>query len=593
LKSLTRLSKYFKRYKYRLVFGLLFVTASNLFAVFPAQLVRKSIDSILNIFSLVDNQNSLDTYHYNEIISLVIKFSLLILAFALIKGVFMYLMRQTIIVMSRLIEYDMKNDIFIHYQRLSQSFYRQHATGDLMARISEDVSRVRMFTGPAIMYMMNLIVTLIVVLWAMFRVNVTLSWWVLAPLPILSLIILYVNNLINRRSDAIQFQLSTLNAKAQETFAGMRVVKAFGLENIWQSLFSKETDVYKYKNLSLARVDALFFPSMLFLTGLSSLFTIWIGGNMVVNGIITIGNIAEFTIYVNLLVWPVTALGFTISLTQRAAASQQRINEFLDADEAQQLEDGSMPFVFNHSIRFDQVCFTYSGKNIPALHNVSFELKKGETLSIIGSTGSGKSTILQLLMRLYNPSSGDITIDGEPIARINLPSMRQQIGYAPQDVFLFSDSIRNNICFGNQTDIAMENEMIEASIMAALHDSIQTFSSGYDTVVGERGITLSGGQKQRVALARALIRKPQLLLLDDTLSAVDAETEKHIIDSLRANLHHQTLLLLTHRATAAAIGNHILVLDEGRVAEYGTFDELMNRKGAFYELYTAQTIVQL
>lgn len=499
----------------------------------------------------------------------------------------MYFMRQTIIVMSRLIEFDMKNDIFYHYQQLGQAFYRRNSTGDLMARISEDVSRVRMFTGPAIMYMMNLIVTIVVVLWAMFSVNFKLSLWVLAPLPILSAIILYVNNIINRKSDEIQSKLSDLTTKAQETFAGMRVVKAFGLEQIWQRIFEKETLEYRQKNLSLAQVDAMFFPSMLFLTGLSSLFTIWIGGNQVAQGLITVGNIAEFTIYVNILVWPVTALGYTISITQRAAASQQRINVFLD--EPADVQSGKLvPFELNHQIAFNDVTFTYEGKATPAVKNVSFTCQKGKTTAILGTTGSGKTTLLQLLMGVYSPDEGHVLIDGVPLNRIDVKQMRNKIGYATQDVFLFSDTIRNNILFGDVSGNVGDESVYQAARIAAVHDNISTFREGYDTLVGERGITLSGGQKQRVALARALIRNPEILLLDDTLSAVDAETEQHIIGALKQHLANTTVLMVTHRAAAAAIAQHIVMLEDGEVIEQGSYEFLTSLKGKFYNIVQSQ-----
>jgi ATP-binding cassette subfamily B protein len=584
LKSLFKLKPYFIRHRYRLILGLLFVTASNLFAVFPAQLVRKSLDSIAE---LLNTEGSNQEFIYDEMMALIIKFSVLILSFALIKGVFMYLMRQTIIVMSRLIEFDMKNDIFNHYQQLGQAFYRRNSTGDLMARISEDVSRVRMFTGPAIMYMMNLIVTIVVVLWAMFSVNFQLSLWVLAPLPILSAIILYVNNIINRKSDEIQSKLSDLTTKAQETFAGMRVVKSFGLEQIWQRIFEKETLSYRQKNLSLAQVDAMFFPSMLFLTGLSSLFTIWIGGNQVAQGIITVGNIAEFTIYVNILVWPVTALGYTISLTQRAAASQQRINLFLD--EPADIQQGSfLPFKLQRQISFDNVTFTYEGKSVPALKSISFICPVGKTTAIIGTTGSGKTTLLQLLMGVYSPDQGQIKIDGVPLSQIDIKQMRNQIGYATQDVFLFSDTIRNNILFGDVSGNVNDESVYKAARLAAVHEHILSFRDGYDTLVGERGVTLSGGQKQRIALARALIRNPEILLLDDTLSAVDAETEQQIISELKEHLSDTTVLMVTHRAAAAAIAHHIIVLEEGEIVEQGSFEYLAGLKGKFYNVIQSQ-----
>lgn len=586
MKALVRLNTYFVKYKYRLIFGLLFVIASNLFAVFPAQLVRKSIDAM----KVQLESASTSKADFSGIQEIVIRFSILIIAFALIKGLFMYLMRQTIIVMSRHIEFDIKNDIFKHYQKLNLAFYRKNNTGDLMARISEDVSRVRMYVGPAVMYLMNLSVTIIVVLWAMFSVSTELTIWVLLPLPILSYVIFYVNNIINQRSDAIQSQLSDLTSDAQEAFSGIRVIKAFALENIWRTKFAKETADYREKNLSLTKVDSLFFPSMLLLTGLSSLFTIWIGGIMVAEGKLTIGNIAEFTMYVNILVWPVTSLGYTTSLIQRAAVSQQRINEFLETPPDHDKNKG-ISFSFENEIRFENVTFTYDGKTEPAVKDITLSIKKGETVAIIGPTGSGKSTLLQLMLRLFEPQKGVIYIDSIPLSEINPTDFREHIGYATQDVFLFSDTIANNIKFGIAHDMQdLQQKMVRASKDAALHESITQFPMGYETVVGERGITLSGGQKQRVALARALIKKPDLLLLDDTLSAVDAETESKIVDAMNENKAKRTLVLVTHRASAAAIADKIYVIENGEISEAGSPNDLLTQKGRYFEMVQNQSV---
>lgn len=560
--------------------------ASNLFAVFPAQLVRKSIDAMKVQLETASTSEA----DFSGIQEIVIRFSVLIIAFALIKGLFMYLMRQTIIVMSRHIEFDLKNDIFKHYQKLNLAFYRKNNTGDLMARISEDVSRVRMYVGPAMMYLMNLSVTIIVVLWAMFSVSPELSIWVLLPLPFLSYVIFYVNNIINQRSDAIQSQLSALTSDAQEAFSGIRVIKAFALEHIWRTKFAKETADYREKNLSLTKVDALFFPSMLLLTGLSSLFTIWIGGIMVAEGKLTIGNIAEFTMYVNILVWPVTSLGYTTSLIQRAAVSQQRINEFLETPPDHDKNKG-ISFSFENEIRFENVTFTYDGKTEPAVKDITLSIKKGETVAIIGPTGSGKSTLLQLMLRLFEPQKGVIYIDNIPLSEINPTDFREHIGYATQDIFLFSDTIANNIKFGIAHDMQdLQQKMVSASKDAALHDSITQFPMGYETVVGERGITLSGGQKQRVALARALIKQPDLLLLDDTLSAVDADTESKIVDAMNVNKAKRTVVLVTHRASAAAIADKIYVIENGEISEAGSPNDLLTQKGRYFEMVQNQSV---
>jgi ATP-binding cassette subfamily B multidrug efflux pump len=591
LKELKTLNKYLSKYRWRLILGLLFVTASNLFAVFPAQLVRKSIDLVKEKITLMDTlaqAENIRTAMTDEIFDLILYFSFLILTFALIKGIFMYLMRQTLIVMSRLVEYDLKNDIFSHYQKLNLSFYRSHSTGDMMARIAEDVSRVRMYIGPAIMYMMNLSVTIIVVLWAMFSVNIKLTLWVLLPLPFLSYTIFYVNNIINKRSDAIQSQLSTLSSIAQEVFSGIRIVKSFAVEKEIQANYANASEDYRQKSMSLAKVDAIFFPSMLLLTGLSTLITVWIGGMMVVRQEITLGNIAEFVIYVNMLTWPVTSLGWTTSLIQRAAASQKRINEFLD-EPLDQSKDTGHQFTFNHKIRFDNVTFTYPNKKEAAISKISFELEKGKTLAILGQTGSGKSTLVQLFLRIISPESGNIYIDDASLETINLKSFMDKVGYAPQDVFLFSDTIAENIKFGIVGDNeSIESHMKKAADIAALNDSISQFPLKYETVIGERGITLSGGQKQRVALARAIIKNPEVLVLDDTLSAVDAQTEKQIMGNLNTFNKDRTTIIITHRASAAMECDMILVMDKGNIVEIGTPEELANRKSYVKKLLESQ-----
>jgi ATP-binding cassette subfamily B protein len=591
LKELKTLNKYLSKYRWRLILGLLFVTASNLFAVFPAQLVRKSIDLVKEKITLMDTVAQAENIHTamtDEIFDLILYFSFLILTFALIKGIFMYLMRQTLIVMSRLVEYDLKNDIFSHYQKLNLSFYRSHSTGDMMARIAEDVSRVRMYIGPAIMYMMNLSVTIIVVLWAMFSVNIKLTLWVLLPLPFLSYTIFYVNNIINKRSDAIQSQLSTLSSIAQEVFSGIRIVKSFAVEKEIQANYANASEDYRQKSMSLAKVDAIFFPSMLLLTGLSTLITVWIGGMMVVRQEITLGNIAEFVIYVNMLTWPVTSLGWTTSLIQRAAASQKRINEFLD-EPLDQSKDTGHQFTFNHKIRFDNVTFTYPNKKEAAISKISFELEKGKTLAILGQTGSGKSTLVQLFLRIISPDSGNIYIDDATLETINLKSFMDKVGYAPQDVFLFSDTIAENIKFGIVGDNeSIESHMKKAADIAALNDSISQFPLKYETVIGERGITLSGGQKQRVALARAIIKNPEVLVLDDTLSAVDAQTEKQIMGNLNTFNKDRTTIIITHRASAAMECDMILVMDKGNIVEIGTPEELANRKSYVKKLLESQ-----
>lgn len=595
MKALKHLNKYFYKYRVRLILGLLFVTASNLFAVFPAQSVRIAIDLVqenLTTYKLYAGTKLQDDV-YRQVGFIVLYFAGLVLAFALIKGFFMYLMRQTLIVMSRHIEFDLKNEIFDHYQQLSLSFYRKNNTGDLMARISEDVGRVRMYVGPAVMYAMNLVVTIILVLWAMFSVNVKLSIYVLLPLPVLSYAIFKVNTIINRRGDAIQAQLSTLTSFVQEAFSGMRVMKAFAVEDDSRKDFEDETTEYYKRSMALAKVDAMFFPLMVFLTGLSTLITIAVGGMFVINGEITIGNVAEFVLYVNLLVWPVTSLGFTSSLVQRAAASQQRINEFLET-RPEIISPESETFQFNHSIRFDHVSFTYEGKTVHALKDISFTVNKGQTLAILGSTGSGKSTIVQLLLRMMDVQEGKILIDGKDLRTVNIKTFKEKTGYAPQDVFLFSDTIANNIAFGftgEEQDIT--KRIKQAAADAALADTIADFPQGYETVVGERGITLSGGQKQRVSIARALIKNPDLLLFDDCLSAVDTKTESEILRNLRRIMVDKTALIISHRVSTVKDADHIIVLDHGMITEAGTHQQLLDKGERYAELYQSQLLEEM
>ena len=570
--------------------GLFFVTASNLFAVFPAQSVRMAIDLVVENLSTYQlfKGTELNDAVYSRVGFVIIYFALLITLFALIKGFFMYLMRQTLIVMSRLVEYDLKNEIFNHYQQLPQSFYRKNNTGDLMARISEDVSRVRMYIGPAVMYLMNLSVTIILVVWAMFSVNVTLSILVLLPLPILSYTIFKVNNLINTRSDAIQTQLSKLTSFVQEAFSGIRVMKAFAVEQDSRADFREETTAYYGLSMKLAKVDATFFPLMVFLTGMSTLLTISIGGWMVIRGEITIGNIAEFVIYVNMLTWPVTSLGWTSSLIQRAAVSQQRINEFLQTQpDIVNATDAEMKF--EQEIRFENVTYRYEGKTMNALSHINLVIPKGKVLAILGSTGSGKTTMVQLLMRMMDVTEGAIKVDGVNIKELNMRDFKQRIGYAPQDVFMFSDSIANNINFGMPAStVDLTGKMEEASRQAALTEAIREFPKGFNTLVGERGITLSGGQKQRVSIARALVKQPELLILDDCLSAVDTKTESEILGHLKQVLRNKTAILISHRVSTVKDADCIVVLDEGKVIEQGTHAELLLAAGAYASLYNSQ-----
>lgn len=589
LKALRHLNKYFYRYRVRLLLGILFVAASNLFAIFPAQMVREAIDLIKLNLTQITNGNEQNASVLKESLSKsVLYFTFLVILFAVARGVFMYLMRQTIIVMSRLVEYDLKNEIFAHYQSLDQTFYRRNRIGDLMARISEDVSRVRMYVGPAVMYAINLVVTIVLVLGVMFSVNERLTWLVIMPLPILSYAIFKINNLINVKSDAIQTQLSALTSFVQEAFSGIRVIKSFAAESASENSFEAETELYRHKQMDLAKVDAFFFPLMVFLTGLSSIITIYIGGLEVIAGRASMGNIAEFVIYVNLLTWPVTSLGYTSSLIQRAAASQARINEFLQTKPEMDFPKQEQ-VSFNHSIQFKNISYTYSGKNFPALNQISFEIKKGSTLAILGTTGSGKTTLIQLLLRLFDPTEGNIFIDGQNLKQIDLSKWKNKIGYVPQDVFLFSDTIENNIAFGSNPLHKMNQEEVkQAAINASLHQNIIDFPEAYQTRVGERGITLSGGQKQRVAIARAFIKNPKLLVLDDCLSALDTKTESDILKHLQSIKINKTTLIVSHRVSSVKDADQILVLDQGKIIEKGTHEELLELNGSYCEIYNKQ-----
>jgi ATP-binding cassette subfamily B protein len=590
LKSLKKLNKYFLKYKWHLIGGFVFVSLSNLFAVFPAQSVRIAIDLVMENLKIYQEfkGTKLSTNIEDKTGLILLFFGILVIVLALFRGLFMYLMRQTIIVMSRHIEFDMKNEIYSHYQDLSLSFYRKNSTGDLMARISEDVSRVRMYVGPAIMYAINLVVTIILVLWAMFSVNTHLTWLVILPLPILSYSIFYVNNVINRKSDAIQSKLSDLTSFVQEAFSGIRVIKAFAAEKESETAFEEMGEDYRNKQLDLAKTDAVFFPLMFFLTGLSTLITIVAGGFEVLNGRASLGNIAEFVIYVNMLTWPVTSLGWTSSLVQRAAASQARINEFLNTKPEIQSTNLS-EFTFNEFIQFENIGLTYTEKSEKALKNINFTLKKGESLAILGNTGSGKTSIANLLLRLLEPTEGRILIDGIDLKNINLGSYRRSIGYVPQEVFLFSDSILNNISFGLATNHQNLEKIKNASNEAALTENIKNFKEGFSTVIGERGVSLSGGQKQRVAIARAFIKNPEILIMDDCLSALDTLTESIILENLQLIMKGKTSFIISHRASSVKDANRIIVLENGEIIEEGNHDNLMLKNGKYSEIFAKQS----
>ncbi len=594
MKSLKHLNKYFFKYKWLLLVGGIFVVAQNFGAIYPAQVVRKSLDAVVVAMKNISGQNS--TVFRDEIIKTISHqvgfFLLLIVAVALLRGILMFLMRQTIIVMSRRIEYDLKNEIYNHYQLLSLAFYRRNNTGDLMNRISEDVGRVRMYIGPAIMYSINLVVLFVLITISMLYVNVKLTLYVLAPLPFLSISIYYVSDLMNRKSEQVQTQQSKLSTFVQEAFSGIRILKSYVKEEAMGDEFERESEIYKDKNMELVKINAMFFPLMLLLVGLSTLLTIYIGGQEVIAGRATTGNIAEFIIYVNMLTWPVAALGWVTSIIQRAAASQERINEFLHlTPEVQSVKN--IDVELKGKIEFKNVSFIYPDSGILAIDDISFSVSPGKSLAIIGKTGSGKSTIANLLVRMYDTTKGEIVLDDIPIEYFSLSSLRRQIGYVPQDVFLFSDTIANNISFGLTGEINEEKKKIlinDAAKQSVIYDNIMDFPKNFETMIGERGITLSGGQKQRISIARAIIKRPRLLIFDDCLSAVDTNTENKILNQLRLIMKDRTAIIISHRVSSVKNADQIIVIDKGRIIETGNHLSLMEKKGEYFELYERQML---
>ncbi len=586
--ALAAVNPFIFRYKWHFLGGVLFVALATLLAIFPAQLVRYAFDLV---------NEGIDLYHlyagtqaqqgvYSLFGRNVLFYGILIIGLALLRGIFLFFMRQTLIVMSRRIENDQKNQIYQHYQSLPLSFYRRHSTGDLMSRISEDVGRVRMYLGPAIMYFMQLVLLFLLIVPLMLLVNVKLTFYTLLPLPVLSVSIFYVNNLIERKSDEIQRALAGMTTFVQEAFSGIRVLKSFVRQDDSHGQFSQASNLYKEKNLGLNFINALFFPLIMFLVGLSTIITVWVGGQEVIRGTITTGSIAEFLIYVNLLTWPVAALGWTSSLVQRAEASQARINEFLD-QHTDIVSRENVQREIAGDIVFDRVSFTYPDTGIEALRDVSFRIRPGQTLAVIGNTGSGKSTVAALLCRLYDTTAGSICIDEVDVRDYALTSLREQIGYVPQDVFLFSDTIRHNINFG--VDQPDEEKMLQAARDADVKANILAFPEGFDTKVGERGITLSGGQKQRVSIARALVKEPKILILDDSLSAVDTKTENAILSALQRIMADRTSLIISHRVSSVKLADEILVLDDGAIVQHGTHEALMaETTGLYRALYERQ-----
>ncbi|HEY8929878.1 MAG TPA: ABC transporter ATP-binding protein [Mucilaginibacter sp.] len=589
MKDLAYLNKFFYKYRWRLIPGVLFVIISNIFGVLPAQVIRVAFDlvteniAMYRLFSGFHRQDMI----YSIFGSSLFLFGTLVLVLALLRGLFLFFMRQTLILMSRHIEYDLKNEIYNHYQKLSLAFYRRHNTGDLMNRVTEDVSRVRMYLGPGIMYTINTVVLFVMVIYVMLTVNVRLAVWSVLPLPILAIIIYYVNNTINFRSEKIQQRLSALSSFVQENFSGIRVIKSYVREAHVTKKFAAESENYKTHSIELVRVQAMFYPIMLLLVGLSNVITMYVGGTEVMKGNITSGNIAEFIVYLSQLTFPVIALGWVTSLIQRAAASQKRINEFLELQP--EIISPNVPTVpLKGLIEFKNVSFVYPDTGIEALKNVSFTANPGEMVAIIGRTGSGKSTIANLIMRMYDVTDGEILIDKKPITALNLEGYRHQIGFVPQEVFLFSDTIANNIAFS--ADVLEMDKVSQAAKDAAVYSNIMELEKGFETLIGERGITLSGGQKQRVSIARALVKHPQVLIFDDCLSAVDTRTEEEILSNLGRNMQGKTSLIIAHRISTIKNADKILVIDDGEIVEQGHHDDLMLQKGIYFELYEKQLL---
>lgn len=578
MKELQYLNKYFIKYKFHFLLGIFITIVAQIFSLFTPKLVSQSFEAI-------------QSFHSNNISSDIIKAKLIenilwIIGTTLIAGVLTFLMRQTLIVMSRHVEFDLKNEVFQHYEVLDQNFYKQNRTGDLMNRISEDVAKVRMYVGPAVMYTINTFIRFTVVIIYMYNVSPLLTLYTILPLPILSFIIFRLSSEINKRSTTFQQYLSKISSFSQEIFSGIRVVKAYALEKQYQEEIVDLAKESKTKSMSLARVQSLFGPLMIALIGVSNLVVIYFGGLMYIEGDIkSIGTIAEFILYVNMLTWPVASIGWVSSLVQEAEASQKRINEFLKVS-PEIKNNVSTRTTIEGEIEFRNVSYTYEDTNITALKNISFKVKKGETLAILGQTGSGKSSILSLITRLYDVKEGQISIDGKAIDQVNLFDLRNSIGIVPQDAFLFSDTIKNNIKFGKED--ATDEEVMEAAKKAVVHNNIMSFNLQYETLLGERGITLSGGQKQRVSIARAIIKDPEILLFDDCLSAVDTETEEQILNNLLHISKDKTTIIVSHRVSSAKNADKIIILENGEIIQEGSHNQLVNQPGYYAELYQKQ-----
>lgn len=605
MKHLKYLRKYFWKYRVRLTVGIFFILISNYFGVLAPQVTGFIIDYVQRSLQLQGYRPKTEAANYDILVQKFItwletaQFSVsdivaitgvTILVLALLRGLFMFFMRQTIIVMSRHIEYDQKNEVYEHYQNLDTAFYKSHSTGDLMSRMAEDVSRVRQFTGPAIMYLINLTALISMTVFFMYKRSPELTLYVLAPLPILAITIYLVNTIINRKSEQLQATLASLTTNAQQSYSGIRVIKSFVQESAMLNFFDTNSEKYRNDAVGLAKVEALYFPSMSLFIGLSTLLTIMIGGLQYINGAGNIGldTIVEFVIYINMLTFPVSALGWTASMIQRAAASQKRLNEFLHTSPTIRNAPKPVHRRLSGAITFNNVDFIYPHTGIHALKNFNLHINSGDKIAIVGRTGSGKSTLVQLLLRMYDPTSGQVLLDNTDIRHIDLTDIRSQISYVPQDGFLFSDTIENNISFGVEN--GTPDKVREAARFSVVDKEITGFPNGYETLVGERGVTLSGGQKQRISIARALMKDTSILILDDSLSAVDARTEKEILSYIQNYMQSRTSIIITHKIFSVLDFDSIIVLEEGKIAEMGTHQELLNARGIYFEMYQRQSV---
>ena len=578
MKSLSYLNKYFVKYKWLLLLGVVFIIGTNYLAIQMPLVVKDAVNEFKADF---DKDNWF---------TITAKLALLYILLSLGKGIFLFFTRQTVIKVSRYIEYDLKNEVYEQYQRLNYNFYRKNSTGDLMNRISEDVSKVRMYLGPGVMYTVNLSFLFIFIIYAMLSINVQLTFFTLLPLPLMSYLVYKVSSIMNRQSEQVQRQQSRISTLVQEAFSGIAVLKAYGGQKKYQENFDNDSDIYLDKNMALVKTNAFFIPTITFLIGVSTILTIYLGGLLTMEGDITQGDIVAFVFYVNMLTWPFASVGWVTSLVQRAAASQERINEFLK-EEPEVESPTTEKFDFKGGIKFENVTYTFPNSNITAVKNLDFEINKGETLAILGRTGSGKSTIINLLMRQFDPTDGIIKIDGQDLKKININDFRKQTGVVPQEVFLFSDSIRNNVAFGlNENEEADDDKIRDILRTTHVLHNVEEFNEGLDTQLGERGVNLSGGQKQRLSIARALIREPKFLIFDDCLSAVDTETEEIILNNLKKHIENSTALIVSHRVSSIRYADKILVLDDGQKVEEGTHEELLALDGVYASVYRQQLL---